>query len=140
MTSQPKTVVRLFDKYSILVPPKHKWHQDGVAGSRCLFIADSKETFNVSFEEGMQMMDMVADNENGVPTVSYHCCKEGKYIHLKRNKNGKITCAFFHIELTDKYGNVLCLPGQIVASADYKWSEGIEPVLLNLLEGISIVG
>ena len=139
MTSHPKTVIRLFDKYSILVPPKHKWHQDGVVGNRCLFIADSKETFNVSFEEGMQMMDMVPDNKNGEPTVSYLCRKEGKYIHLKRNKNGKINCAFFHIELTDKDGNVLCLPGQIVAYADYKWSDGVEPVLLNLLEGISLV-
>lgn len=102
MILKQKEVVRLFDKFSLVVPPKLKWHQDGIPGQRILFISDRKETFSVSFEEGMQIRDMLPpDQQETKSSVSFQYCKDNKYIHLRRSgeKNDKV--AFFHIELED---------------------------------------
>lgn len=131
--------LQLFDKYSLAIPPKLKWQLDGIPGRRVLFIADPKKMFNVSFEEGMRMMDMLEVPDKTVPTVSYQCCKDGKYIHLRRSSSGRIANAFFHIELEDDAGTTMYLPGQIVVTPDYQWSDGIEPVLMQLLESIDVI-
>ena len=59
MTLWRKSAVSIFEKYSLVIPPNMKWHQDG-------------------------------------------------------------------------------LPGQIVVEKGYMWSDGVEPVLMELLEGISV--
>ena len=41
--------VNLLDRFSLVVSPKLKWHQDGIPGQRILFISDRKETITVSF-------------------------------------------------------------------------------------------
>ena len=136
--AHPKKTIRLFDKYNLAIPTQLKCHEDGIPGRRVLFISDSKDNFNVSFEEGMNLMDMLPDVVDNIPTVSYQYRKGGKYIHLRRNHCGRVVYAFFHIELLDADGKMLCLPGQMVVDADYKWSDGIEPVLIELMEGLIV--
>lgn len=133
-----QTTICVFDKYILTIPADFKWHQDGLPGKRALFVSDRKETVIVSFEEGGQLMDMVEYTNREIPTVSYQCCQDGKYIHQKRNSNGRISCAFFHMELEDGEGKLHHLPGQIVVSPDYQWTEGIEPVLMELLQSIHV--
>ena len=111
MTLCQKPAVSFFDKYSLVIPPKLIWHQDGIPGQRVLFISDKKETVVVSFEEGMKPVDMTPDTDKSVPTVSYQCCKDGKQ----------------H-----------CLAGQIVVDKGYQWTDGVEPILMELLEGIAV--
>lgn len=131
--------VNLFDRFSLVVPPKLKWHQDGIPGQRVLFIYDQKESFTVSFEEGMQIRDMLPPDQQEVkPSVSFQYCKDDKYIHLRRSGKKNDRFAFFHIELEDDEGSTLYLPGQIVVFCDYKWSEGVEPVLIDVLNGIAV--
>ena len=139
MTLQKNKVVRLYDKFSLFIPPKLKYYTDGLPGQRVLFISDLKETFIVSFEEGMKPMDMTPDTGKSVPAVSYQCCKDGKYIHFKRNTSGNTSNGYFHMELEDGDGKQHCLAGQIVVTANYQWSDGIEPVLMELLTGISLI-
>lgn len=138
MTLRPKSAISLFDKYSLVIPPKLKWHQNGIPGQRVLIISDKKETIVVSIEEGMKPMDMTPDTDKSVPTVSYQCCKDGKYIHQKRNTVVGITYSFFHMELEDEDGKQHCLAGQMVVNKDYQWSNGIEPILMELLENIVV--
>lgn len=138
MACVQSTAVNLFDQYRLLIPPKLKSHQDGPPGQRVLFITDKKESFTVSFEEGMKPVDMTPDTAGSVPTVSYQCCKGGKYIHQKRNTAGNMSYSYFHIELEDEDGKQHCLAGQIVVSPGYKWSDGMEPVLLELLSSIQL--
>ena len=109
-----KPAVSFFDKYSLVIPPKLIWHQDGIPGQRVFFISDKKETVVVSFEEGMKPVDMTPDTDKSVPTVSYQCCKDGKYIHQKRNTAGNMAYSYFHIELEDDDGKTYSLPGQMV--------------------------
>lgn len=66
MTLQPKVAVRLFDRYSLVISRSLKCYEDGPVGKRVMFITDRKESFTVSFEEGMQLMDMCPDTENSL--------------------------------------------------------------------------
>lgn len=138
MTLCRKPAVSFFDKYSLVIPPKLIWHQDGIPGQRVFFISDKKETVVVSFEEGMKPVDMTQDTDKSVPTVSYQCCKGGKYIHQKRNTAGNMAYSYFHIELEDEDGKQHCLAGQIVVDKGYQWTDGVEPILMELLEGIAV--
>ena len=138
MTLQPNKTISLFDTYSLVIPPKLRYHTDGLPGNRVLFITDAKETFNVSFEEGMQMRDMLDVSKDSTNAVSHQCCKDGKYIHQRRSNSATERCAFFHIELEDDDGKTLYLSGQIVVTEKYQWSDGVEPVLMKLLDGIAV--
>lgn len=138
MFSQSKKVIRIFDKYTLAIPERLNCYEDCIPGRRVIFISDSQESFNVSFEEDMKLMDMLPGVYCNVPTVTYQCRRGDKYIHLKRIRTGRIVCAFFHMELPAPDGTILYLPGQLVADASYKWSEGIEPVLLELMDGLTV--
>lgn len=139
MILKQKEVVRLFDRFSLVVPPKLKWHQDGIPGQRILFISDRKETFSVSFEEGMKIQDMLLpDQQETKFSVSFQYCKDDKYIHLRRSGEKNDKFAFFHIELEDEDGSTLYLPGQMVVYCEYNWSDGMEPVLIDIMNGFSV--
>ena len=139
MLLKQKEVVNLFDRFSLVVPPKLKWHQDGIPGQRVLFVSDRKEIFVVSFEEGMQMRDMLPpDQQETKSSVSFQYCKDDKYIHLRRSGEKNDKFAFFHIELEDEDGSTLYLPGQMVVFCDYKWSDEVEPVLIDIMNGFSV--
>ncbi len=135
-----KTTIRLFDKWRLAVPDKLETYQDGPLGKRVVFITDVKERFCISFEEDMPMMDMLLQTQRNGPSASFQYCKNGKYIHLRRGSEGRVPCAFFHMELEDSNGAILSLPGQMVVSPEYRWSDSIEPVLLDLLENLSAEG
>ena len=136
MNLQSEHTVCLFDRFRLVIPANLKYHLDGLPGKRALFISNEQESFIVSFEEGMQMMDMLPLN-NMEP--SCQCCKNGKYIHQRSITNEVGSCAFFHIELEDDTGRTVYLPGQMTAEPHYLWAEDIEPVLLELMEGLSLL-
>lgn len=138
MLPQVKKVIRLFGKYTLIIPAKLNCHEDGTSGRRVLFISDNAETFIISFEENMKQMDMLPDIWGNIPTVSYQSRRGNKYIHLRRNSDGRIACGFFHIELQNSDGRMLYLPGQMVVADSYKWSNGVEPVLMELIDGLTI--
>lgn len=138
MFLQSKTTINIFDKYRLTMQPKLKCHQDGTPGKRVLFITDHIKSFIVYFEEGMEMYDMRKDTENSMPAVTFQCCKGSKYIHFKRNSGDRTSCGYFHIELEDDDGKVWNLPGQMTVPSGYKWADGIEPVLMEILEGLTI--
>lgn len=138
MNRLSRKTVNLFDKYRLTIPHRLKYHQDGIPGHRVLFISDEQETFTVSFEEEMEMMDMLPDTVSNCSTVQHQCSKNGKYIHLKRNNGNLVVFTFFHMELADNKGGILYLPGQMVVNVDYTCADGIEPILMELLDGIEI--
>lgn len=120
MNPRPPTPVSLFDKYTLGIPPRSVCYEDGKLGQRILFISDQRETFTVSFEEGMKLMDMTDDPERDGVTVSVQCRRDGKYLHLKRC--GNVPYAFFHIELApgNRYTyRVRALASQEKATGDY---------------------
>ena len=141
MNKQKNKKVNLFDKYILEVPPGLKSYIDGEPGKRVLFIDSPKNNFTVSFEEGMCLMDMLPDKNPEVPTASFQCCEKDKYIHMRRqernNKNGS-SYAFFHIELENDGGETVYLPGQMIVHNGYAWSDSIEPVLLELMDKITL--
>ena len=127
----------LFDSLSLTVVPELKYHADGLPGSRVLFITDAKESFTVSFEEGLYLLDVLSVSRESANEISYQSFVDGKYICQKRNGSGNTSYAFFQIELEDGTEK-LYLPGQLVVTDKYVWSDGVEPVLMKLLEGINL--
>ena len=139
MTLQSSKTINLFDIYQILLPSGLNYHQDGIIGKRVLFITDSDSSFVVSFEENMECMDLSAEKMGSEPTVCVQYRSGNKYIHQRRFNRHSTSFAFFHIELKNEDGEIMYLPGQIVTNQDYQWTEGVEPILLKLLDGISIL-
>ena len=46
--------------------------------------------------------------------------------------------AFFHMEMPDETGELHRLPGQMTAPCGYAWSDGVEPVLIDLMNGLTV--
>lgn len=72
MELQPPQSICLFDRFQLTIPPGLKCHQDGLPGKRVLFLFDSEESFNISFEEGMELMDGLSLIPDGAPEVRCH--------------------------------------------------------------------
>jgi len=138
MTEQKKNCIRFFDQYRLVVPAGLNCNEDGLPGQRMLFIHDEPDTFTVSFEEDMRPMDLLPDAGSSIPFVRYQYRTGDRYIHLRRSSSGRIVFAFFHIEIQNPDGKIHTLAGQIVTNSDYKWTDGIEPVLLELMDGLTV--
>ena len=121
------------------LPQYHYW-MDGRPGRRCLFVSNEDRSFVLSFEEGMKCLDLVeARHEEG----SFLCFESRRgevYLHERRTKARPIggNYAFFHFEIPDVHGTVRFLSGQINVRQEYCWTHGPEPILLDLLEGITL--
>ena len=118
--------------------PQLDYWIDGKPGKRTLFIEDKKEQVLISFEEGMRCIDLT-ENAPG-RRFEYRWGK--RYLHQVRSeRSGRNTTgswSFFHMEITDHAGNIHWLPGQMVAWAGYPWTEGVEPLLVEILNSISV--
>lgn len=128
--------ISLFDKYTLVIPKGLKYHLDGMPGKRVLFITDKKESFNLSFEEGMPLMDLIPANSDSELMITFQACEDKKYIHLKRSKNSRV--AFFHIKIEDDDGKTSFLPGQMIVKENYSWNDGIEPIIVDIVKTIVI--
>lgn len=132
----------MFDKYIISIESKFKWHSGGTEGHRSLFLADRDESFVITFEEGMECLDLKARSSEQISHISFEHMTDGKYIHQIRdaamNDRKGANTSFFHIELVDSKGEKLFLPGQITVAKGYEWTCGVEPVLLEILTGITL--
>ena len=139
MSSSQLHRISIFDIYELVIPQGLIYHSDGHPGQRVIFLSDDKESFVISFEEGMEPIDLDrTDILAELPIYSVQCYRDGKHIHLCRYYNSKGTVAFFYIELTDGEGRKFCLPGQMISGFDYQWSDGVEPILLKLMDGLTI--
>ena len=121
-----------FDSLRFSIVPRLNYWMDGRPGKRTLFIEDEKETMLISFEEGMRCLDLLDIDK--CSCVEY---RQGQsYLHLKRTPRG---CAYFHMEIPDETGEIWCLPGQMIVRESYVWAKGVEPILVEILNGITLV-
>ena len=128
----------LFDWYTIATVPFYCYNFDGPVGRRVLFIESKDKSFTVSFEEGMDCLDLRIRQDSACDEAEYHSgpC----YIHQLRTSPSK-SFAFFHFEYLDEKGEKLILPGQLFAREGYTWSEHeVEPILVELMNSISPAG
>ena len=142
MSLQQNTMANIFGEYTLEIPQGLSYHVDGQAGKRVVFITDPDETFLVSFEEGMEMMDLLDFPHDNSPCVSSTWRSGSKYIHQKRtdpeSRKDGANFAFFHMEITDEKGKVHILPGQMTAPCGFKWADDVEPVLIAILNRLIV--
>jgi len=132
MDSQSNRTINLFNKFNLVIPETLTYHIDGFPERRSAFIIDNDDSFVITFEEGMKCLDMSNDKS----LVCFNHRIDERYVHQQRF--GKNNIAFFHIELDNSDGEKIYLPGQMVTETNYKWSDGLEPILIELLKGISL--
>ena len=126
----------LFDRYVISLFPLFRYNFDGPVGRRVLFIESKDKHFTVSFEEGMDCLDLRIRQDSTYDEAEYHSgpC----YIHQLRTSPSK-SFAFFHFEYLDEKGEKLILPGQLFAKEGYTWSESeVEPILVEIMNSIAL--
>jgi len=118
--------------------PQLNYWMDGKPGKRTVFIESPKDNVLISFEEGMRCIDLA----QRAPDRRFEYRREKRYLHQTRSgkseRNTTGSWSFFHMEITDPAGNIHWLPGQMVAWAGYPWAEGVEPLLVEILNSISI--
>ena len=124
-----------FDVLRFSIMPRLNYWMDGSPGKRTLFIADDEETVVISFEEGMHCLDLT--NRGAGHSVEY---RHGlRYLHQTRAMNAR-DCIFFHMEIADQAGVIHYLPGQMLIRAGQPWEQGVEPILIEVLNSIMIAG
>ena len=123
----------VFDVGPFRLIPRLNYWLDGCIGQRSLFISDEDGSFTVSFEEGMACLDISTPPSPSYIDAEYRC--DRAYLHQRR-KSDSGNNLYFHIELSDAAGTVRVLTGQMVAEANYHWSAGVEPILLDILNSL----
>jgi len=118
--------------------PRLTYWMDGKPGKRTLFLADDEENIVISFEEGARCLDLSGTEE-------HRCfeCRQGlRYLHQAKaavpQRAGARRCSFFHMEITDRRGVTHSLPGQMIVRADYPQTDGVDPILIDILNSIVI--
>lgn len=143
VAQQKPARISVFDRYSLVIPPELKHHMEGSPPKRVVFIMDAEEHFLISFEENMECMDLTrASCDSVIKRIESEHQSKDRYIHQLRTdpitRPGAGNYSFFHMKIPDEDGAIHILPGQMTAKVGYQWSEGVEPVLMKLLEGIAV--
>lgn len=143
VVQQKPARISVFDRYSLVIPPELKRRMDGPPGKRVVFIMDAEENFLISFEENMECMDLTgASCDCVIKRIESEHQSNDRYIHQLRTdpqkRPGAGNYAFFHMKIPDEDGTIHILPGQMTAEDDYQWSDGVEPVLIELMNGIAV--
>lgn len=118
------------------------YFSDGLPGCKVMFLTGRDEIFTISFEEDMECMDLKLSDEKRY--TSNHCeyQQNNKYLHqlkLVSNEDNKMhNFVYFRMEVTDEDGTVYTCPGQMFMGPAFKQSSGVEPILLELIDGLSI--
>jgi len=122
----------IFDFIPMLPLSGLQYWADGDVGHRVLFITDVRETYTVTFEEGMACMDQ------GSAPGCIHAEHRSKSIYLHQCRGDHDNVCFFRLEWTDNSGMAHIQPGQMVTGMDFLWSNGVEPVLLSIVNVLQL--
>lgn len=123
--------------------PSLFYFADGLPGRRCLSISDESTGVKISFEEGMGCMDETVPSESCIVKHIPSEYRNGdRYLHQIRTdpqtRPGAGNYAFFHMEIPDENGEMHIIPGQMTAPYGYLWSDGAEPILIDMMNGMTV--
>lgn len=133
----------IFDGFRFPRLPSLFYFADGNPGRRCLFISDESTGVKISFEEGMGCMDETVPSESCIVKHIPSEYRDGdRYLHQIRTdpqtRPGAGNYAFFHMEIPDENGEIHIIPGQMTAPYGYLWSDGAEPILIDMMNGMTV--
>lgn len=128
----------LFPRY-----PSMFYFADGQPGRRNMFISNESNGFTISFEEDTGCMDERLQSETSIiKYISSEYQSGDRYIHQLRTdpatRPGAGNYGFFHMKIPSESGNIHILPGQFHAPNGYQWSDGVEPILIDLMGGMAV--
>lgn len=131
----------IFNGFQFPILTGMNYMMDGSPGQRVLFISDMNENIIISFEQGMECLDITNAKIDGTACVHSEYRQDNKYLHqLKLLSGDKVfkNHIYFHMEIIDNIGAVHICPGQMILSANFKQADKIEPILIKLLNGFAV--
>lgn len=139
--SNPNEALCVFNGFQFPLLPGMFYMMDGNPGLRNLFIADEDEKIIVCFEQGMKCLDISFQREARTPIYSEYRM-DNKYLHQRKllSTDEKVLKDWvgFRMEITDDDGTVHTCPGQLSLSPEYRKMDGVEPILIKLLNGFAV--
>ena len=134
----------MFNGFIFPLLPRLYYRADGRAGERILMINDEEETFLISFEQGIECLDLPRTSSAERPKIYSEYREDDRYLHqckvLAKEGTDHRDIVYFHMELTDAVGAVHTCPGQMFQERKYRKEEGVEPILLRLLHKMETCG
>lgn len=131
----------IFNGFSFPLLPGMGYFMDGPPGKRVLFIADECEDILITFEQGMKHLDISFQREARTPIYSEYRM-DNKYLHQRKplSTDEKVLKDWigFRMEITEDDGTVHTCPGQLSLSSKYRQMDGVEPILIKLLNGFAV--
>ncbi len=127
----------VFNGFQFPLLPRMCYAVDGNPGQKVLFICDEDENIIISFEQDMKCLDVFHYSENRTPIYSEYQM-DNKYLHQCRLRSADKDWIGFRMEITDDDGTVHICPGQMSVSSAYRQKDGVEPILIQLLNGFSV--
>ena len=131
----------IFNGFRFPLLPGMSYMMDGKPGRRTLFITDEDENIIISFEQGMKCLDISFQREARTPIYSEYRM-DNKYLHQQKllSTDEKVLKDWigFRMEITDDDGTVYTCPGQLSLSSKHRQMDGVEPILIKLLNGFAV--
>jgi len=134
----------IFDKYILPVLSDLIYTKDGNEKlGELLFIDDISGRFTISFETGMNCLDLQLKSNPSEKIHSMELSENNKKMHLcypLQYKTNSSRMGYFHFELTDKNGGLHILPGQISMGPPQNNKDDVDTlaVLNSLLCGFNL--
>ena len=131
-----------FEEYLVPILPNLIYEKDGnEQNGEVLFIAEQFGDFMISFESGMQCIDLLVEGRDEYHKM--HLEKENKKLLLcypiqKEKLRSQI--GYFHYELIDRNGGLHILPGQINIELPLQYDHSLKAmsVLQEILWGLQL--
>lgn len=144
---QPSSSCRLADDFCVFngfqfpLLPGMIYMMDGKPGLRVLHIVDETEKILISFEQGMSCLDIPSQNDERESIYSEYRM-DNKYLHQRKmlsvDEKRLKDWIGFRMEITDDDGTVHICPGQLSLSPTLRQMDGVEPILVMLLNGFAV--
>lgn len=136
----PRCIV--FNRFVVPIFQNMNYFFDGERGKRIAFLEDKAKSFLISFEESMKCIDLSPESVYKEADSRHEYRNGSKYLHQRRMLQSNGNCSkgfiFFHMEFTDENGDRAILPGQMNVLDGYPQTDGVEPILKELLNSIEL--
>jgi len=133
--------LRIFNGFQFPLLPHMNYSVSGKPGNKTLFITNAQENVILSFEEGMPCLDISFQPKDRT-SIDAEYRTNNKYLHQRKllsvDEQKLRDWVGFRIEITDDDGAIHTCPGQLSISPAYRQTDGVEPILVELLRGIAV--
>lgn len=129
-----------FNRFIIKAMPHFQYRSAAASDSHGIFIEDKDRMISIYFDEEQVRTNETEQLPQGELVEVYRYRIDDKAIVQSRvmdKERNLRDIAMFRMEFEDEKGDRAFLSGHMTVGAGYSWSNGVEPVLKELLKSLS---